>query len=470
MASYLPQEILSLIAQHAARGEDKLTPYTLINRSWQAAFEKQIYASIVVLGPSNASFITVSPEEQHKKRGLSLERLDKLTTGSWQQARRTYVRRILYRVAVPYWLSDGREKDEDYTYDNVCRRQNNSAFSQGIKSLFDYLSTWEKQHISLDIALQAESVSTDEDAGEPGSLPASGDEDAIAPYCANFSADCSLPCATCIISLDFPELWTPAMVLGEHDTPDLPCSEDKISLPAILKIASACSTLQRIQLNDNCDIPSTEPEMGLKYRIATANGLAELPSGVRGIDFCWSWPSNFDIPETRSLSPSLKPDPLCVALHKVSMQLQHLHIEDMAVFPELFCPEGFIAAHWPHLETLRLDRIDGVSPSGGISRYADGSSSDEILTECYIDDLYTSLGHAAQRMPKLKRAHIGLAVLGHELKMLFRDNQWILRVRVDKHYKPSRRFLLAWKVPGEELQQCKGRGWQQATYTSWPPA
>jgi hypothetical protein len=141
----------------------------------------------------------------------------------------------------------------------------------------------------------------------------------------------------------------------------------------------------------------------------------------------------------------------------------------MAVFPELLWPEGIIAAHWPHLETLRLDRIDDVSPSGGISRYADGSDSDEILTERYIDDLYTSLGHAAQRMPNLKRANIGLAVLGHELKVLFRDNQWILRVPVDKHYKPSRRFLLAWKVPGENLQPCKGRGWQQATYTSWPP-
>jgi hypothetical protein len=97
------------------------------------------------------------------------------------------------------------------------------------------------------------------------------------------------------------------MVLGEHGAPDLPCSENKISLPAMLKIASACSTLQRIQLNDNCDIPPAESEMGLQYHIATANGLAELPSSVRSIDFCWSWPSNFDIPKTRSLSPSLKP-------------------------------------------------------------------------------------------------------------------------------------------------------------------
>jgi hypothetical protein len=162
-------------------------------------------------------------------------------------------------------------------------------------------------------------------------------------------------------------------------------------------------------------------------------------------------------------------DSLCVALHEVSMQLQHLRIEDMAVFPELFS-EGFIAAHCSHLETLCLDRIDVLSPLGGISRYANVSTLDERLTERYIDDLYTSLGHAAQSMPNLKRASLELTIFGQELEVLFRDNQWIMHVRVDKHYKPSSRFLEAWKVPGGELQLCNGRGWQQAIYTSWPPS
>jgi hypothetical protein len=467
MASSAPQEILSLIAQHASRDNGKLTPYTLVNRAWQAAFEKQIYTSLVVLSPSETTSVSIGLEHRIEKRGLPLERFIMLTSGT--PARCTYLRRILYRVAVPYWLSEERMKDEDYTYDNVCRRQNDQAFSQGVRSLFDCLSTWETKHISLDMALQAERVFTNEDDGEPGALLANGDEDDIAPYCADFLPDCSLPSATCIISLGFSEPSTPAKIPGEHGAPDLPCSENKISLPAILRIASACGNLQTIKLTDKYENPPTEPEMGLRYQLATVNGLAQLPSSIRSLNFCWSPPLGFDIPETRSPNPNSELDPLCVALHKVSMQLQHLQIEDMAVFPELFYPEGS-TAHWPNLETLRLDRIDDISPSGGVSRYADGSSSEETLTERYIDDLYTSLGHAAQSMPNLKRVNISLAVLGHELKVLFRDGQWILRVRVNKDYRPSPRFLQAWKVPGEGLQPCKGRGWQQATYTSWPPS
>jgi hypothetical protein len=317
MASSLPQEILSLIAQHAARDDGKLTPYTLVNRAWQAAFERQIYTSLVILSPSEVTFIAVDLERR-EKRGLSLKRLDEITSGSqdWRRVRRTHIRRILYKVAVPYWLSDGFEKDEEYTYDNVWRRQNDYAFTQGVKSLFGYLSTWTSHNICLSMALQAESVSTDEDDGEPHSLPPSGDDDAIATYCADFLPDCSLPCANCITSLKFPELLTYAMVFSKHGGPDLPCSEDRISLPAVLKIASACGTLQEITLENHYNNPSTEPEMGLRYQTATAHGLAPLPSSIRSLNFCWISPSEFEIPDTRSCSPMSKRDAICVALHK----------------------------------------------------------------------------------------------------------------------------------------------------------
>jgi hypothetical protein len=81
MAHCLPQEIVSLIAQHVAGENDKMAPYTVVSRSWQAAFEKQINTSLVVLSPSRVGSVTASPGEQHKKRGLSLERLDELTSG-----------------------------------------------------------------------------------------------------------------------------------------------------------------------------------------------------------------------------------------------------------------------------------------------------------------------------------------------------------------------------------------------------
>lgn len=120
MTTRLPQELLSLTTSHITGKEEKLIPYTLVNKSWQAAFERRIYSSLVVFSPSDVDHVAVSPTERYNKRGLSLTRLDDITSGPqcWRRTRRTYIRRVFYRVAVPYWLDPGREKDEDRIYDN----------------------------------------------------------------------------------------------------------------------------------------------------------------------------------------------------------------------------------------------------------------------------------------------------------------------------------------------------------------
>jgi hypothetical protein len=223
MNSSAPQEILCLIAHHLARLDKKLSPYALVNKSWQAAFERQIYSSMVVRSPSDVTTIRkdigwYTSEEVRYERGPSLETFINIISGpqDWQRARRRYVCQIIYRVVVPYWLDEDREKDEDYTYDNACRRENNQAFSEGVYQLFEHLSTWTNQAISLQIALQATDVCTDEESGEPESIRTdittgpTGEE--IAPYCAEFVPGCSLPRASCITSLEFLELITPATI------------------------------------------------------------------------------------------------------------------------------------------------------------------------------------------------------------------------------------------------------------------
>jgi hypothetical protein len=99
MASALPQGILSLIADYVAISDNKLTSYTLVNKSWQSAFERRIYAPVVVLSPPVTTAITVGVDEYRQKRGFDLATLDKLN-----DARKGYIRRISYRIAVPYWL------------------------------------------------------------------------------------------------------------------------------------------------------------------------------------------------------------------------------------------------------------------------------------------------------------------------------------------------------------------------------
>jgi hypothetical protein len=470
MASSATQEILDLIAHHLAQLDKKLSPYALVNKSWQAAFEPHFYSTIVVHSPSEVKFIRMgitwrTHDELEYERGLSLETFINITSEpqDWQRARRRYVRQIIYRVVVPYWLDENREKDDGYTYDNICRRENNQAFSEGVCRLFEHLSTWTNQAISLKMALQAEDVSTDEDEGEPKSIartnminPA-GEE--IAPYCAEFVPGFDLPRVSCITSLEFLKLITPNTIWYEPYALDLTAWENNISLPARLTIASACSALKNIRLDREDNIPLTEPNMRDTRQTAVAEGFSRLPQTIKDMTLCWSF-SKYGINSFRQ--------PKEDALQLFSMQLQHLCIEDLAVYQELLCPNGpnsSIQAYWPRLETLHLkNQICRHGPFGGLKHDAKAP-----LIERYLNNFYTSLGNAAQKMPCLKSVVLTFTTLDHELELSTKDNCWNLRLFVKDSYQPSSEVLEAWKVPGGSLQPCINKHWQEATYSSWPP-
>jgi hypothetical protein len=498
MAPYLPQEILSLIVQSVVKEDDdhKLTLYTLVDRSWQIAFERQLYASIVVLSPSDVTTVRVSPNERRKKRGLSLATLNEITSGPqhWRQLRRTYIQRVLYRVAVPYWINSFREvSSSTFSCDNVWRRENDQAFSKGIWSLFDCLSTWIGLNISLDIALQAEigdfvrdySAEDDEEdtyddvkrsLNEPGTSYMQTEFDTLVPpYGAHLSPDSYLPRARCVASLDFP-----IINLVNSDT----LSENSVSLPAILRIASACGALQRMKLDstlqridDNYGVPYTTSEMWVQERDAIATALIRLPPTIQHLELLGDL-IFADYLATRDTNPDFhREDPLSAAFRDVSRQLKALHIKREAIFPELFSL-GPANSHWPQLEVIHLAEIYCSSKLFGVlERYADGSSTDEALGDRYIEDMYTSLGHAVQKMPKLK--HVFVEIEGSTLSLDFRDGRWTLSIMVYEHttYKPSSSVFEAWKVSRENLQSRTGinvEGYDDAkfweyTYTSWPP-
>jgi hypothetical protein len=84
MAPPLPFEILAIIARYVAAQGGKLTPYAMVNRDWQVAFEEHIYSFLVVLSPSDVTTVAVGTDnglEHCKKHGLTLQRLDALVTG-----------------------------------------------------------------------------------------------------------------------------------------------------------------------------------------------------------------------------------------------------------------------------------------------------------------------------------------------------------------------------------------------------
>jgi len=479
MASSAPQEILALIVDHLTQLGEKLSPYALVNKSWQAAFERQIYSSVVVRSSSGVTNIKVDGwprfSERHNKQGLSLETFIDITNGpqDWQRLRRTYVCQIFYGVAVPYWLDDVPEKEDDYAHDNFCRRKNNQAFSKGVYRLFEHLSTWTDQAISLQIALQAEDASTREESGEPESTPTIGTEEEITRYRADFVSGYPLPRASCITSLEITELLTGATEWSELNASYLDLWENKISLPASLRIASACSALKEIYFDGGDGEPLAGPNMWLTRRNAAAKEISQLPRTIKDIFLYRNSPSKVEISDARGSNGSAEQDLFCAALHKFSMQLQHFRMSEMEVFPELFCPVGLglpIEAHWPFLETLLLTDVTDHGPYSNLPRHADGIPKEHPLAERYVNDLYTSLGHAVQKMPRLKSIELSFGGLLHGLDLWFKNEQWNLTLCVLSGNQPSPEFLKAWKVPGGSLQPYMFHGRQKATYSSWPPS
>jgi hypothetical protein len=184
-------------------------------------------------------------------------------------------------------------------------------------------------------------------------------------------------------------------------------SENRLSVPAVLKIAAACGALQTLKLDAGYGTPSTEPMMRRSVRDAAAIALAHFPSSLQSVRYIGD-SYNESGGESYTRLPSMafrKQDMLSLALHKISTKLMTLCIDHEAVFPEFFCPNGLqslLQTHWPYLETLQLTNIDESSAFSGLARYADGTASDETLLDRYMDDLYTKAGYAAQRMPQLR--------------------------------------------------------------------
>jgi hypothetical protein len=481
MAPPLPFEILAIIARYVAAQGGKLTPYAMVNRDWQVAFEEHIYSFLVVLSPSDVTTVAVGTDnglEHCKKHGLTLQRLDALVTGpeTWKRARKAAIKRILYKVAVPHWLTEEIMRDyeddgEEYTYDNAFRRENDRAFSEGVRSLFNYLSHWtdKARPMSLGIVLQAERVYTSDEDAEPGVFePVTGEDELLAPYRASFIRDYQLPVVNCISSLDLPEALIPAD-MGQ---------ENQLSPGAALKIASACGgdALLRVQIDGAYTIPRVDTAISAERRATTAENLSRLPPSVRRLDIQWrAYGPVIEVPSAPSPLPAvhLQPDALSAALHNVSLQLKELYIDELDVLPEFFCPTGIglpPGQNWAHLETLELTNLPFYTPFGHVLRYGDESSRSDIHVQSYFDELYTNVALAVQRMPKLELLSITFHSLEQELEFSRTEKgEGVLNFELGGSYWFSREVLHAWKVHKAQLR--RDYPTRLTVYWKiWPPA
>ncbi|KAF2992902.1 hypothetical protein E8E13_000555 [Curvularia kusanoi] len=476
MASKLPSEILVQIASHLQSRGHKLGPYALVCRAWQSAFEKKIYASLAVLSPSSTSMVVVGHESRglsFRKRGLTFEKLDSLMAR--KQLRQSVIRSIEYKVAVPHWLFPrGQYKlNNNYTYDNLIRRENDRSFTAGMQALFDFLSSWpdEAGSVSLGIVLQAEKVYTSDQDGEPDTRLLMGYGKSVAPYCAKFLSGCVLASVSCVSHLDFPSAETPC-AMGE---------ENQISPGAMLQIASACKdgSIQELAIKDHFRVPYGSTSLLAEKRASTATNLSLLPWSVQKLDIQWSglrYGDQTDEDEEDDILPdplptiTLLPDPLSAVLRDISTRLTSLHISEMEVLPEIFwlprASQQSLLPYWPYLVTIVLKDLLFFTPSGQVLSYVDTNHKRDIYVASYFNKFYSAAGVAVRSMPRLKTMSI---VFDHEeqaLDLQVGEGKGHLGLFVND-YRPSSEVLDSWKIDSDQLHRNRGP-WLEILYEKWP--
>lgn len=206
MGSHFPLEILFQIAEFIEPCKrTPFTPYTLVCRRWQAAFEPLIYKRLNVCSDG---FGVASGT-------LSLSQFQSMTSGAASRISRRYmVQSISYWIAVPYKLMDYRsivpaDGLEHYKEDNTVRNSNDEAFKNGMADLFNTLASWSGDHqFSLSLRVMGRNKTL-----EPGTRDIlSADEEGrikdrdtvVQPYRARFpDGKCELRDVTCIRELIF---------------------------------------------------------------------------------------------------------------------------------------------------------------------------------------------------------------------------------------------------------------------------
>lgn len=508
-ASSLPYETLCLIAKHTAREHRtdpgfRLGQYALVSRAWQAAFEAEIYSSILVRDNIGSDSVIVGGDDPQRKRGIPLNVFKEIMTGSgWRSARRRAVQHIDFLASVPHWLEDGSRQIYDaddfvppQDYDDCLRRQNDEAFTESISSLLALLSsepwTHRKRPLSLSISIQAENVYTEDMQTEPGTGCIELEEHALPNYLAKITAETTLPSVQCVYQVDFPEA----------DVPSQRGKQNGISVSAQASIISAfggCPDLANVKLNGNYS--ATERGYA-KKRNELAESLRRFPQSIQILRIDWYddiWERQHRSVAVPPEVITIPPDSLCQALHTASLFLRELHLEYFHISPDLFRfvdNESQNPSLWPNLETFRSTLTPMCLPDGSSATFVfypedgrpqqptpvspssqagnarldcpgNGHASDSIVAS-YFDELFTSAGRAATRMPRLKTMLLQFGQPGdHELEITTAGSQRMFLLGSWYGYSPTQSVLDAWGVPAEAMV-LKFRQFR-SVFESWPP-
>ncbi|KAK8050325.1 hypothetical protein PG994_012055 [Apiospora phragmitis] len=385
----VPAEIKLAIAQLVVQeSPTSACACATVSRQWQALFEPATFSSL-------------------RLNQVRLPQAETILT----PLRQTYVRQIHFMALLP-----GYETHKEFEIEPE-KKENDLAFSDAVARLVGCLHSWSLPHklyetsqrgIELGISAVSTTNLQDMKAGLTRVRP-----DELPHY-----YDRKERCATSYVALReeglYPQLPEVSFI-NKFICPSVrPFSRQPVP-KTCCEIANRFPNLNPIDWN--LGDGSHDHAFRVQLRNNFATDLSLLPKSVRQFTLCYDYGPGLrgNIADRNPrLCPGAVLDPLCIALRRLSMQLETISL-DMVIGSKLLWEPEFDQnqeeVHWPRLRKMRL-RFPGRIPQGTHfldwdpegpiwDMDLDGSfTADRVLA--HQNPIHLALVRAAGRMPKLK--------------------------------------------------------------------
>ncbi|KAL3456431.1 hypothetical protein BJX64DRAFT_296675 [Aspergillus heterothallicus] len=465
---HLPAEIIQLIVEFLrdfpAPKDDPnqkhyIAPYALISRQWQAVVERIIWHQVTIKGTE-----------------FSLELLKQLTSGDAHRCARVgYMRHLVWLAADPVswkrWL-EARDGNPSRQYSDWYDEQ----FSDALQRLFKLLDGWRDQETSLELSLRISGhwVQRHEPSGEewPTVTLEQVWRRGLEPYPPHLSDDAlsHLPALPYITSFRVHDAWI--------------CSNRPSTFLGLL---SRFPRVRYVCGGEGHGIPPQAHRALLDQRQELSDGLSLVPESVEMFEYKISNRRELSYSPEYAAANYLNSqglDELSIAFRSFSTRLRKMKLEFVRISSALFWPSAggeeldTACMNWPKLEELLILQVPPYAANGewiidndperfceaefdedpeeGWCYESDGYGLRGLMRSEEADKMYAAIGHAAKRMPRLKRLEFSFRaeVEDHEPTetLQFETNHITgksqLEIRTSRRYKMGERVITAWGLQG----------------------
>ncbi|KAL4905035.1 hypothetical protein BDW74DRAFT_178045 [Aspergillus multicolor] len=478
----------------------KLAPYTVLSRTWRAVLERVIWKELRVNKFSELKTYTASARSIPGEHGVSRNDED-----AYRRERVRYIRHLTW-IWWPKWIPGVEASEVPEIY--------NGQFQAKMRELFTLLHSW--GGIRSDIGMQ---LSLDVRSSEFIPLPS----DIIDELETNVHM---------LATLDARGLWERAQMsytprLSAEVLQDLPVlsyitafgitepDENDASPSVFMGLLNRFLNVKRVYGGEGRVIPRGALRALADSRNEIAEYLPLVPASIETFEYQLDYERELAFNPAHNAANYLNAhclDGVSIGFRGLSMRLRKLHLDHVRINNSVFWPDAAEgvdteALYWPVLEELLIKEVPPYTADGewilendpdkwynnfDISLDDDPDQDWQYEGGYYgprgpiradeANKMYTAMGLAAQRMPRLRILDFSFRAENNEGG----PDRWLrfekdvgtgkakLEIVSDYGMQVEEGFLDAWRVreAGEEkVREMRegGLGWQKVYFETWPP-